>query len=416
MVEQTLEKGFRLTEVGVLPEDWEIKKLEQISTEIGDGIHTTPQYIDTSEIHFINGNNLANGSIKITSNTMCVSEEEYKKYRKKLGTRTILMSINGTIGNLAYFKDERVVLGKSAAYINLDNSVNKEYIFYLLQTTGIKNFYENELTGTTIRNLSLRSLKNTPVSLPPTKEEQTGIAQVLSDMDDLIELLDKLIEKKKNVKQGAMQELFTGKKRLPGFSEEWKVKKLCEIFLLTSGKTKSKFVENGGRYLIMDMGSVSVEGKNISNKSTNYNKDLLEYGDLVMPKDDIGGGNIIGKTVFIDKNSKYVLGDHVYKLKSIDPKTNTLFYSYLINGHQTNTELKKKAVGSAQLGLNRKSVEDQEVKTTTDIEEQIAIAQVLSDMDLDIEWLEQKRDKCGELKAGMMQQLLTGRIRLKWTN
>jgi len=192
---------------------WEVKRLENITTEIGDGIHSTPQYVLYSDFFFVNGNNLIDNSIKITDNTMCVSEIEYNMHAKKLNQRTILLSINGTIGNIAFFNDEKVILGKSAAYINVNNSASRSFIFYLLQSSSIKNYFEDELTGSTIRNLSLKTIRNTPILLPPLPEQQ-AIAQILSNMDAEIESLEQKQAKYKAIKQGMMQELLTGKTRL----------------------------------------------------------------------------------------------------------------------------------------------------------------------------------------------------------
>src|SRR5271169_704382 len=97
--------GYKQTEVGVIPEDWEVKTLESLTSDIGDGIHSTPQYVKISDFFFVNGNNLFGSEIKITDETKCVSEEEYHKYKKKLNERTILLSINGTIGNIALFNN-----------------------------------------------------------------------------------------------------------------------------------------------------------------------------------------------------------------------------------------------------------------------------------------------------------------------
>ncbi|MBD2527563.1 restriction endonuclease subunit S [Nostoc sp. FACHB-133] len=194
--------------------EWEINKLENISSEIGDGIHSTPKYVEFSEFYFINGNNLIKSSIQITDQTKCVSEEEFCKYKNILNDRTILISINGTIGNIAFFNNEKVILGKSAAYINVKKAISKNYIFYFLQTYTINCYFEDELTGSTIRNLSLKSIRNTPISIPPTIEEQKAIAQILSDMDAEIEGLEQKRDKYKAIKQGMMQELLTGKTRL----------------------------------------------------------------------------------------------------------------------------------------------------------------------------------------------------------
>jgi type I restriction enzyme, S subunit len=391
--------------VGHIPKDWIVIELASISTEIGDGIHATPIYVSSSEYHFINGNNLFNGKIIITGETKCVSKQEYLSLKINLADSTILMSINGTIGNLAFYNQENIVLGKSASYINLNKGIDKYYIYYILQYKSTQNYYESELTGTTIRNLSLRSIRETPIPIPPTKAEQTAIATALSDADALIQSLEKLIAKKRLIKQGAMQKLLKPK-------GGWVVKKLGDCFKLSAGKSKSGYIDKSGLFIIMDMGSVSTEGKIIPNKRSNKMQDILDYGDLIMPKDDIGGGNIIGKVAFIDRRNKYILGDHVYRLRKCDENVNPLFFHYLINSIYVNYYLKKKVSGSAQLGIGRRSVEEQEVIIPKLINEQSNIAVILSDMDAEIDILKSKLEKYKQIKQGMMQNLLTGKIRL----
>jgi len=126
-------KGFKKTEVGLIPEDWEIKVIDQLTSRVGDGIHATPNYDESGPYYFINGNNLANGKIHITEATKKVSEDEYKIHKRDLSDTTILLSINGTIGNVAFYRNEPVLLGKSAAYINIVPNAKKEYLFYQLQ-------------------------------------------------------------------------------------------------------------------------------------------------------------------------------------------------------------------------------------------------------------------------------------------
>jgi type I restriction enzyme S subunit len=139
--------------------DWEEKKLIEISNKISDGIHSTPKYDDNGEYYFINGNNLTNNRIECNEITKRVDISEYLKYRSELTSQTILISINGTIGNLAFYNNEKIILGKSACYINLKLEENKNFVFYLLQTSTIKSHFEKELTGSTIKNLSLTTIR-----------------------------------------------------------------------------------------------------------------------------------------------------------------------------------------------------------------------------------------------------------------
>ena len=147
---------------------WEVKKLKDISREIGDGLHGTPEYseVDTG-CYFINGNNLENGTIVIKENTKMVSEKTKAKHYIEMDDFTILVSINGTLGKVAFYNGENVILGKSACYIKLGAYNDKKYIFELLKSDYFKRYAESECTGTTIRNVSLKSMRNFRCPLPP---------------------------------------------------------------------------------------------------------------------------------------------------------------------------------------------------------------------------------------------------------
>jgi type I restriction enzyme S subunit len=165
--------------LGEVPEHWTIRRLVQLTAKIGDGLHGTPQYVDGSEYFFINGNNLINGCISLNETTKCVSREEFETHQVELNEHTLLMSINGTIGNLAFYQGESVILGKSAAYINCLSILSKKLLFYILKSNFIKTFYELEVTGTTIFNLSLETIRNTWIPLPPL-DEQCSIVDFLN--------------------------------------------------------------------------------------------------------------------------------------------------------------------------------------------------------------------------------------------
>lgn len=233
VMEEKVKPGFKKTEVGLIPEDWIISDLQSITSKIGDGIHSTPRYSSGGSYFFINGNNLVNGNIKIYNETKTVEASEYKLHKRELSENTLLLSINGTIGNVAHYNGEPVVIGKSAAYININKSAEKRFVFYILQSKFVQDYFEDELTGTTIKNLGIGAIRKTPIPLPPTLVEQKAIANALSDIDEQICRLENLIKKKKTIKQGTMQLLLTpshkGGKRLPGFEGEWEEKRLGDV-------------------------------------------------------------------------------------------------------------------------------------------------------------------------------------------
>lgn len=174
----------------MITNNWHTQPLKELCTRIGDGLHGTPKYSDSSNIPFINGNNLKNGQILVTNNTNYVTEEEFKSNFIKLDYNSLLLSINGTLGSMAFYNDEVIMLGKSAAYLNFKTDINRFYYYYF-QLPGVQTYFYNVATGSTIKNLSLKSIQEFEVPVP-NKNDYEGIAKVLSDLDAKIELNNKI--------------------------------------------------------------------------------------------------------------------------------------------------------------------------------------------------------------------------------
>ena len=171
-----------------LPEGWVWCRLQELVTLLGDGIHGTPIYTPNGPVHFVNGNNLSDGRIEIKPNTKTVSKEEAKKHYRDLNDRTVLVSINGTIGNTAFYNGEDIMLGKSACYFNLGDGIDKEYIRRVITSNYFLDYAFSSATGTTIKNVSLRSMREFLVPLPPIEEQKAIVQQV----NALMALCDKL--------------------------------------------------------------------------------------------------------------------------------------------------------------------------------------------------------------------------------
>ena len=203
--------------IGEIPEHWGYIKLKSITERIGDGLHGTPIYVPDSSMYFINGNKIGKKNIEIYASTNKIDKNEFDKYYIELDLKTILISLNGTIGNLSFYNGEDIILGKSAGYIVLKDHISKEYIYYCLQADNIKEYFLLSLSGTTIGNLSLRTLRNTPIALPPLDEQRT-IATYLdtkcSEIDSLIALKQAKIEELKEYKKSVIYEYVTGKKEV----------------------------------------------------------------------------------------------------------------------------------------------------------------------------------------------------------
>lgn len=340
--------------------------------------------------------------------TVPMSRADLDRFRLLKGD--LLVCEGGEVGRAAIWEAplEECYYQKALHRLRPLRGFNSQLMAAFLRRWADCGLLANFVTQTSIAHLPREKFMEVPIPVPPPPE-QRAIVKALGDVEGLLGGLDRLIAKKRDLKQAAMQQLLTGQNRLPGFHGEWEVKRLEDAFAITAGKSKAAYVDDGGDYWICDMGSVSIEGRLILSKRTNYCGDFLRLGDLIMPKDDIGGGNIIGKVGYIDAADTYVLGDHVYCLRALegDPR----FLAYVINSHSVNSALRKKVIGSAQLGLGRKSVNEQEIQFPPH-PEQNAIAEVLTKMDAELAALEQRRDKTRALKQAMMQELLTGRTRL----
>lgn len=161
-----------------IPENWCWCRLGEIVSILGDGIHGTPNYDISGNYYFVNGNNLNNGKIEIKPDTKKVNQSEYEKYKKELNNNTVFVSINGTLGNIAFYENEKIILGKSACYFNLIKNEMKIYIYWLIKTKYFLDYANEEATGTTIKNVSLAAMRNFPIPLPPLAEQKRIVAEI----------------------------------------------------------------------------------------------------------------------------------------------------------------------------------------------------------------------------------------------
>ena len=236
--------------MGGVSMEWKEVTLGEVSSKIGDGLHGTPKYDDEGSYYFINGNNLNCGKIIIKDDTKRVGIEEFVKNQKELNEQTILVSINGTIGNVAKYNNEPCILGKSACYINVIKEVDKEFIYYVLTSANFKRNITNEATGTTIKNVSLKQMREYKFNIPCNLADQRRIASILSSLDRKIELNNKINADLEEMAQAIFKNWFVdfepfkdGKfvdSELGMIPEGWKVGRLDEIADVVGGSTPSK--------------------------------------------------------------------------------------------------------------------------------------------------------------------------------
>ncbi|MBE6450326.1 MAG: hypothetical protein E7013_06620 [Alphaproteobacteria bacterium] len=392
-----------------IPEGWSVKKISDLGSVVSGGTPDTnnPEYWD-GDVLWVTPSEVSNLSNRFLYSTeRKITEKGLKESSAKLlPINSLIICTRATIGDCCINK---VPMCTNQGFKNIIvKNNNVDFLYYLI--TKNKNELIRKACGSTFLEISKKDIDNLKFAIPPLPEQEK-IAGILGTWDEAIEKLSSLIEQKKLLKKGLMQRLLTGKTRLPTFTQPWKEVKLGKVCKLETTTSKSAFIDENGKYYIIDMGAVSTEGTLISSKRTNACEDLLKINDIVMPKDDIGGGNIIGKTAIIKQENTYVLSDHVFKLKIHD--SDAMFISYLINSFKYNKYMRRMSSGSAILGLAKKDIEKCMLYIPSDTNEQQAIADVLSTADDEINLLNQKLEALKEQKKGLMQQLLTGQIRVK---
>lgn len=364
-----------------LPISWDNAKLENITTVLGDGLHGTPIYSEYGDYFFINGNNLVEGKIQIKKNTQRVSRIEFEKYKKILNERTILVSINGTLGNTSFYNNENVILGKSACYFNLVNEINKHFIRYYLTSHKFINYANKNATGSTIKNVGLKAMRDLTIPIPPLAEQHRIVAKI----EELFSILDKGIESLKAAKeqlkvyrQAVLKWAFEGKLtnknvkdgELP---EGWEIKTIGDLFIFKGGGTPSKEIKEywdgdiywcsvkdvKGNYLNKTIDKISDIG--LKNSSSN-----LAFKDEVILITRISPGKTI-----ISKVTTAINQD----LKIIYPKweTNYLFIHYLFRNIER--KIVNFSSGTTVLGINLNNLNEINVPIPPTISEQQQIVQ-----------------------------------------
>lgn len=275
--------------------EWETVYLEDICDKIGDGIHSTPQYDENGDYFFINGNNFVEGTIQISETTKRVTKKEAKQHNiKHLTGNTILISINGTIGNLALYNNEPVMLGKSACYINPQKRNDRLFIFYQLGSKRVYKYFVSELTGSTIKNLSLKSIRQTIFHLPSI-EEQNKISSLLFLIDQRISTQNKIIEQYKSLIKGIYTYLL---------GESDKYRKLGELCQIKKGEqiNRTELLDDD-KYYVMN-GGITPSG---FYHSYNTKANTISISE---------GGNSCGYVQYNDV--PFWSGGHCYTLEDID--------------------------------------------------------------------------------------------------
>lgn len=433
-----MKSGYKMTEVGVIPEDWEVKtlgKLACINGRIGFRGYTVKDLVRKGE------GAIAIGGKHISKIFLDLSDAEYISWKKYYESPEIMvkqgdivLAQRGTLGKSALIKSDigPATINPSLVLIN-KIKCNNLYLIYNMQSSSVTDYILQINSQTSIPMISQKQIEGIKIAIAKLDCEQAAIATALSDVDSLISALTKKIEKKKVIKQGLMQQLLTGKKRLPGYEKnrepvqtewgaipkDWKtlsIGKCCSIKARIGwqGLKKSEYLSSGEYVLVTgtDFLNGRIDWKScvyVSKKRYEQDANIqIVKHDILITKD-----GTIGKVAFLDDVPCLgTLNSGIFVVRSHSEELDQCYLSKIFESFIFDAFLESLVAGSTINHLYQKDFVHFNFPVPPTMSEQTAIANILSDCDSEIAALEEKRDKYKEIKQGMMQQLLTGKIRL----
>ena len=405
-------KKFKKTGVGNIPIDWQCNKIGDVAKVCMCKRIFAEQTSETEEIPFYKIGTFGKKA------DAYISRELYEEYKQRFSfpnVGDVLISAAGTLGRVvvfdgqdSYFQDSNIV------WLDINkNMLTNQYLYHYYK---IIKWASSE--GSTIARLYNGIIYDTDIAFPDVKEQKI-IAEKLSDIDNLISTLEKQIAKKKAIKQGVMQELLSGKRRLKGFSKEWKSFNLMSGSKIKArigwqGLKKSEYLDSGYAFLVTGTdfvdGRVKWETCHFVERER-YNQDeniQIKNGDILVTKD-----GTLGKTAFVQGLTRpATLNSGVFVIRPLQNAYDPEFVYHILSSFVFKEFLDKLSAGSTIVHLYQKDMGKFEFLLPPTLDEQKAIATILTEMDEEIEKLEEKYEKYTAIKQGMMEQLLTGKIRL----
>jgi type I restriction enzyme S subunit len=394
-------KGYKQTEIGLIPEDWDLRSLNTITQIVGGGTPST--LIDkywNGKIPWIAAGDISNAKGRYVKGTdFHISELGLSNSSTKIMPKdtTIIIARGATVGRMAQ-------LGKDMAFNQTcycllpRDGLDKNYLYYSML------FSVNSIValsfGTIFGTITTNSFKDWQIPFP-TLAEQEAIAEALSDADALIEAIEQLIAKKRQIKQGAMQELLTGKRRLSGFGGEWETKSLEELINCLDNLR----VPLNETHRMKMQGDYPYCG---ANGVLGYVDSYVIDDDFILIAEDGGYfDEYATRPIAYKMSGKCWVNNHAHILKAKENINQDFIYYSLVHKN-----ILSFLASGTRAKLNKSEMYKIQINIPSQQEEQTAIAEILSDMDAEISALEEKLSKARQVKAGMMSVLLTGKIRL----
>ena len=420
-----LKPGYKQTEVGVIPEDWifeSISNLVDINSPICYGVVQVGRHSHDGVpiVAIKNVKEIGKAAHHLASRGI---EAPYARSRVRPGD--VLISIKGTIGRVGIVPNGFIGnISRELARLRIKDGICADFVAFQLEGLSTQDRISKAIVGTTRLEFSIGHLRNFQVALPLEENEQRAIADMLSDVDATTMALEALIAKKQGLKQAAMQELLTGKRRLPGFEGEWEVKRLgSEIRHLQAGVSVTSTTDNDQAntdHYVLKTSAVfqgrfmPAEKKQISPGEVKRAKTSIRKGDLIISR--MNTPALVGECGYSDSDyPNLFLPDRLWRADCRDPRAvSSRWLTYALSMQQNRLRIKDLATGTSgsMKNISKYSLLDLEIEWPS-FTEQIVLATVLSEMDNEIDLINEQLQKANSIKQGMMQQLLTGKIRLK---
>jgi type I restriction enzyme S subunit len=412
---------YKKTEVGLIPENWDCLSINH-SCYLKHGFQFREEHFTKSGIGVVKIGSLQDNKGLDASNMSFVSEDLANTLSKfLLNEGDVLMALTGgTLGKVCKVDTNQKLLQNYRVGNFIPNKgVSKDFIYQILNSFYLKKAVKKLVNEAAQPNFGKQDFDKLFIPLPPTLIEQQAIATALSDLDELITNLEKLIAKKKAIKQGAMQQLLTpphkGGKRLAGFTVEWERIRLSKVITVARGGSPRPIQE----YITTNANGINwIKIGDTSPKS----KFITSSVEKIIPE-GIQNSRKVGVGDFLLSNSMSFGRPYILKidgcihdgwlvLQNYNESFDTDFLYYTLMSSDVYSQYLMKASGSSVLNLNKEIVKTVELNRPKDMVEQKAIARILSEMDLEVDALESKLFKAKSIKQGMMQELLTGKTRL----
>jgi type I restriction enzyme S subunit len=413
-----LKPGYKQTEAGVIPEDWDMQPLEKLSSKIMVGIASAATHAYRSAgVPMFRNQNIKEGWLDDSDLRFLDSGFDELFRGKRLLGGDLLTARTGYPGTTAVVPSEYSGAQSFTSLITRPDAsiIDSDYLCLYINSPAGKAFFEQSQIGGAQKNVNASSLKKMPVAFPKAKEEQKSIADAVATVDAFISSLENLISKKRAIKQAAMQQLLSGKRRMLGLEKEWEVKRLGDIGTFFKGSGVTRDQSQGGQLGCIRYGELYTDHDSIIQKIYSWIPPAVAEAAFELKSGDIlfaGSGETkeeIGKcAAFVSESEAYAGGDIIIlRPKGCDSR----FLGYFLNSYSIARQKASRGQGDAVVHISSSALSGIAIKIP-DRQEQTIIADVLVEIDTEIDMLEQRLCKTRSLKQAMIQELLTGRIRL----